>query len=500
MRTPSAKPVHRRTRCGGPSSPAEPDRLECRVLLPLLAAALLVACAQPVDLRPTRTLAAPVGAVAAPTPWPAADWWRRYGEPRLDALVERALAGQPSLQQALARVQQAQAAVLAADAARLPQLAASADATVQRFSEHGLVPPALAGRTRWNSTLQVGGQWEPDFFGRQRAALDTAIGHARATAADAQAARTRLAAEVVAAWVALARLGELHDVASRALAQRQQVHALVRERVGAGLDTQLELRQAEGLIAQSRAEIEALAEAADRARHALAELGGQPPDGLAGLSPRLPEAAAAVLPETLPADLLGRRADLVAQRWRVEAALHDVEVARAQFHPNINLLAFVGLSSLGLSRLVEAGSATFGVGPALRLPLFDAGRLRARLADRAAEADAAIEAYNAALLRALREVADELSSLRSLERQQQAQADATAAADGAYALALQRYRAGIGNFLVVLTAEANVLVQRRAAGELKARRLAADAALARALGGGFEAEALPATAAVEPGR
>ena len=187
----------------------------------------------------------------------------------------------------------------------------------------------------------------------------------------------------------------------------------------------------------------------------------------------------------MPADLLGRRADLVAQRWRVDATAKDIEVARAQFYPNVNLVAFVGLSSIGLDRFAESGARTFGAGPALRLPLFEGGRLRAQLDAKRAEADAAIDAYNGTLLRALREVADEVSTLQSLERQQRAQAEATAAADAAYDLAVQRYQAGLGNFLVVLTAQTNVLAQRRAAADLKARHLGAEVALARALGGGY---------------
>jgi outer membrane protein TolC len=147
----------------------------------------------------------------------------------------------------------------------------------------------------------------------------------------------------------------------------------------------------------------------------------------------------------------------------------------------------VGLSSLGLNHLIDAGSLTYGAGPAVRLPLFDGGRLRANLGARHAEVDAAVAAYNGALLRALREVADELSSLQSLERQQRAQDEATAAAGAAYDLALQRYQAGLGNFLTVLTAQTNVLAQRRAGTDLKARHLASEAALARALGGGYEA-------------
>jgi outer membrane protein TolC len=160
-------------------------------------------------------------------------------------------------------------------------------------------------------------------------------------------------------------------------------------------------------------------------------------------------------------------------------------VARAQFYPNVNLMAFVGLSSIGLDRFVKSGSETYGAGPALRLPIFEGGRLRANLSARNAEVDAAVDGYNGALLRALREVADEVASLQSLERQSQAQADALQSAESAFDLARQRYQAGLGNFLVVLTAEGNVLAQRRAATDLKARHLNAEAALARALGGGY---------------
>jgi NodT family efflux transporter outer membrane factor (OMF) lipoprotein len=270
----------------------------------------------------------------------------------------------------------------------------------------------------------------------------------------------------------------------------------VTQRIGAGLDTLVDQRQAEGLIAQARVELESMAEATGRARHALAELTGQPPAALDALAPSLARVAAPVLPQVLPADLLGRRADLVAQRWRVEAALRDVDVARAQFMPNFNLVGFVGLSSLGLDRLLQAGALSAGVGPALRLPIFDGGRLRANLSARSAEVDAAIEGYDGSLLRALREVADELSSLQALARQQGPQADAGAAAEAAHDLALQRYRAGLGNFLTVLTAQTNVLAQRRAATDLKARQLASQVALQRALGGGFQADALPASPAL----
>ena len=452
---------------------------------------LLAGCASPQGIAPTRHVDAPADVAASDTPWPATRWWQAYGDTQLDALVDKALTGQPGLQVAEARLRQAQAAVDANQAARGPQVNASVELTNQRYTENGLVPPPIAGSTRWNNSATLGASWGLDLFGRQRAALDASVGQWRAAQADAQAARVLLAGNVSAAWFNLGRLIDARAVAAQSLLQREQVLALVRQRIAAGLDTTVELRQAEGLIAQSRVEVEVLDESIARTRHALAELSGQAPNALDAVEPTLAGVRDVVLPATLPADLLGRRADLVAQRWRVEAALRDVDAARAQFYPDINLAAFVGLSSLGLDRFVEAGARTYGIGPALHLPVFDGGRLRANLSARSAEVDAAIDGYDGTLLRALREVADELDSLRHLARQQQAQEQASAAAEAAYALAVQRYQAGLGNFLVVLNAENNVLAQRRAAIDLKARRLTADAALQRALGGGYRADALP---------
>ena len=461
---------------------------------------LLAGCASPGTLpeHPVALDARTAGAVdSIATVWPEQRWWAGWRDAQLDALVERTLAGQPSLQTAQARVRQAQAAADAANGARAPQVNLSVDLSDQRFTEKGLIPPPLAGATEWNNSAQFGASWEIDLFGRQRAALDASIGQLKAAQAEVQAARVLLAGNVAAGYFNLARLVEARTLAEQALQQRSQVLDLVRQRISAGLDTTVELRQAEGQVAQTRAEIEALDESIARTRHALAELSGQGPHALDGLTPSLATVQAVALPAALPADLIGRRADLVAQRWRVEAAGRDVDVARAQFYPNLNLVAFAGLSSLGLSNFLEAGARTYGIGPALRLPIFDGGRLRANLNAKHAEVDVAIDAYNAALLRALREVADEVTSLQSIEKQQRAQAQALVAAESAYDLALQRYRAGLGNFLVVLTAQTNVIAQRRSASELKARHLAAEVALARSLGGGYDGgSALPPVAAL----
>jgi NodT family efflux transporter outer membrane factor (OMF) lipoprotein len=187
----------------------------------------------------------------------------------------------------------------------------------------------------------------------------------------------------------------------------------------------------------------------------------------------------------ISSNLLGQRADIAAARWRAQAADQSVSGARAQFYPNINLAAFAGLSSIGLDKLLQSGSQQWGVGPALSLPLFDSGRLRANLGGKTAERDAAVESYNSTVINAVHEVADQLTSAQAVAKQQAEQALAEAAAQEAYAGAQQRWRSGLYNALQVLNAESALLVQRRLAVDLRTRSLQNQVALARALGGGF---------------
>lgn len=468
------------------------SRLPIRTpLTALLLAMALAGCASFAGIEPTARATAPtaLGAAAAAVEWPASGWWQQFGDPDLSALVERALAGNPSLRLAETRVAKARAVAGIAESALWPQLNASADSIRQRLSEFGTTPPPLAGTTQSISHAVLNGSWELDFFGRNRAALDAALGQARAAEADAQAARLLLASNVARSYFGLARLLEQREVARATLAQRQAILQLVNSRVDAGIDTQVELRQAEGSLPEIRRDLEALEEQIGLARHALAALTGQGPEAVANLAPTLATVRPQALPRALPADLIGRRADLVAARWRVEAAARDVDGAKAQFYPNINLIALAGFSSIGLGNWFKAGSREVGFGAAIHLPIFDAGRLRANLRGVTADADAAVESYNATLIEALREVADQITSQQAVENQAREQQAAQQAAEGALELALQRYRAGLGTYLTVLAAEANVLAQRRISIDLKARGIDANLQLIRALGGGFAADA-----------
>ncbi len=473
-------------------------------------AAGMTGCASSSGIAPQSTLrdAASLGlnpasaSASVINPAPSAEWWRDFSDAQLNALVAHALATSPNLKLVEARLTRARAVTEVADAATLPQLNGQLDLTRQRYTANGAVPPPLAGSVLSSGTGQLNASWELDFFGKNRAALDAALGNANAAEADSQAARVLLASNVVRSYFQLVRLNEQVSVARRTLAQRQETLKLVQDRVNAGLDTRLELRQSEGGLPEARLQLESLQEQMSLTRNALGALVGQPDIALATVPPAQDTLKNIAVIATIPADLLGRRADIAAARWRVEASSKDVVNAKTQFYPNINLVAFAGLSSIGLNRLIDSGSQQWGVGPALRLPIFDAGRLRANLRGKTADLDAAVESYNSAVIDAVREVADQVTSLQAIARQQLEQRAAQNAAEGAYEIALQRYKAGLGNYLNVLTAETNVLAQRRQAVDLSARALDTQVALIRALGGGYvpspAAGGQPAIALLKP--
>jgi NodT family efflux transporter outer membrane factor (OMF) lipoprotein len=464
-----------------------------RAPLGALAAALLLAgCAsyKGIDshstMRTNESVGLTTGANTGPSFAVNTEWWRDFGDEKLNSLIAQALQGNPNLKIAQARLARAQAATENARAALLPQVGFEGDSQRQKFSANNIYPPPIGGSTLTLDTLQLNGSWELDFFGKNQAALSGALSAAQAAQADAEAARILLATNVARTYFQLARMNDDLTVARRTLAQREQSYKLVQDRVNAGLDTQLELKQSEGAMPEARQQIEALGEQAEIARHALAALigvGNQPIDA----APSMANLKAVALPAQIPADLLGQRADIAAARLRVEAAGYDVKNAKAQFYPNVNLVAFAGLSSIGFSKLLSAGSEQFGIGPAIKLPIFEGGRLRANLRGKNADLDAAVESYNAAVLDAIRDTADSIASAQSIVRQQNEQKQAQAAAEVAYDIAVQRYKAGLGTYLNVLAAESAVLNQRRLAVDLAARTLDTQVSLIRALGGGYRA-------------
>jgi len=422
--------------------------------------------------------------------WPADQWWRSYGDPQLDALVDEALAGSPTLAVAQARLRAAQAQTVSARGALAPRTALDAQVTRQRYAENDLYPPPLGGSWSTEGRAALDFSWDLDFWGRNRALLAAARSGEQAAEADRQAARLAIAVAVVQAYIQFDLNYALLDVTNDNLTQQQSILDLTQQRVTAGLENTARVKQSEGTVALTRAGLAFVEASIELARNQLADLVGAGPDrGQTLKRPQLNAPAEISLPSTLPAELLGRRPDVAAARAQVEAAGHGIKAAEANFYPNVDLTAFAGFQAIGLSQVFEASDRILGGGPALSLPVFNRAALRGQLYGQQAQFDASVGQYNQTLLDAVRQVADVVANWRGLERESLEEQTALDAAQRSYDLTSQRYRAGLDNYLSVLSSQNQVLLAQTLRAELQARRLTFSVDLVQALGGGYVAPA-----------
>jgi NodT family efflux transporter outer membrane factor (OMF) lipoprotein len=418
--------------------------------------------------------------------WPAAGWASQFGDAQLKALLDEALAGSPTLEQARSRVAAAAAYSETARANTLPQVGASYSYSRQQYSSNALVPPPYAGSWQSENKALLSASYDLDLWGKNRAALDAAVSQLQASRADAEVVRLTLNETIARAYNQLARLYALRDIAQQEIAQREKIERITTGRIATGLDTEVELKTAQANLATSRAALSSLDGNILSTRYQIAALLGAGPDrGLSIARPALGIGDEVRLPDNLPADLVSRRPDIVAARWRVDSMTHGVKEAKAEFYPDINLSASLGLDAFGFGRFLTAASRTMSAGPAIHLPIFDGGALRAQLKGRYADFDYAVATYNQTLVTALSEVATQLAQIRSTDAQLVDAEAAQAAARRANELALTQYKAGLTNQLTVLNAETNALATDQAVSNLKMYRRDQQIALAAALGGGY---------------
>ena len=418
--------------------------------------------------------------------WPAADWADQFGDAQLKALLVEALKGNPSIEQARARVAAAAAYSDTAKASTMPKVGATYSFTRQQYSGTALVPPPYGGS--WQSENQglLSASYDLDLWGKNREPLKASLSQLQASEADAEVVRLSLTSATARAYNQLARLYALRDIAQQEVTQREQIDRITAGRIATGLDTQVERKTAQANLATSRATLASLDGSILTTRYQLAALLGAGPDrGLAIARPTLGIGDEVSLPDNLPADLVSRRPDLVAARWRVDALTHDVKEAKAEFYPDINLSAAIGLDAFGFGRFLTAASRTASAGPAIHLPIFDGGQLRAQLKGRYADFDYAVATYNQTLVTALSEVATQLAQIRSTDEQLGEAQAAQEAARGADQLALTQYKAGLTNQLTVLNADTTALAADQQVANLKMNRRDQQIALAAALGGGY---------------
>jgi NodT family efflux transporter outer membrane factor (OMF) lipoprotein len=460
--------------------------------LVLLGAALLVGCVTPPreDPHPRKLVDHDVGLSGATVEPVAESWWDSFQDPQLDRLIRQGLADSPTLAQAQARVAAALAQVQSAQAALGPKANLDVSSLYQRAPQNYAIPPPLAGHTSWVS--QAGGSlsWDLDFWGRQADALHSARDLAQSARLDEENARLELAGAIAQAYIELYRQNALADIAQRSEAQRQNILDITRRRVTAGLDTQLEIREAEGQLPQARVAYEQARGAADLAVHELATLSGQGADAYAAIQrPVLDVQAVLPVPTELPINLLARRPDVLSARLSVEAADAQRLAAKAAFYPDISLHAIAGIGAFGLSNLVQWNARGYGAGPVLSLPIFDGGRLRAEYRGSEAQLDGAISSYNDTVLRAVQQTADQLTQLDALAKEQRDQQQTLEATEAAYKLAEERYRAGLAGYLSVLNAETQVLAARQSMVDILTTQAVARVTVLLAVGGSFDPRA-----------
>lgn len=464
---------------------------------------LLAGCAQLPDWQGKASLEQPVPAqlsatsAAAPMAWPQAAWWQRYANPQLNTLIDEALDGAPDMAAAAARVRQAQALLGIQDSASSPQLAANASFKGDKLSYNHLTPAAMTPRGMndyGRATLDLG--WSLDLWGKQRAAVAAAAGELQAREADAAQARLVLASGLASAYAGLVRLSVSAQTLQQSAQLREKTAQLFQERFDNGLENQGSVQSAQARWAAARVELAQAQEQVALQRHHLAALMGASPER--GAQIEVPAELLAqpwqqqwALPDNLPASLLGRRPDVVAARLQAQALESRVAAKQAEFYPDVNLTAFIGVQSLGLDMLTRGGSSIASVGPAISLPLFNGGRLRSELGAARAQYDEAVAQYRSTLNRALQEVADNAVSQRALQQQLQAMQDAVQAATQAHRVARNRYEGGLASYLEVLSAEDQLLASVRQLVDVQSRALSLDIGLHRALGGGWQAQAAP---------
>jgi NodT family efflux transporter outer membrane factor (OMF) lipoprotein len=436
--------------------------------------------AQPQQFQTTQSLPAESGH------WPAADWADQFGDAQLKTLIDEALKDSPTIAQARARIAGAEAYADTAKAATLPRVDATYSLNRQQLSGTFDVPPPYAGSWQTQNSALLSLSYDLDLWGKNRETLKASVSQVQASVADAEVVKLTLTTALARTYNQLARLYVLHDIAQQEVERREHIDSITAGRIATGLDTAVERKTAQANLATARSALAALDGSILTTRYQLAALMGEGPDrGLSIARPTLGVGDPVRLPDNLPADLVSRRPDIVAARWRVDAITHQVKETKAEFYPDINLTAAIGLESFGFGRFLSAASRTSNVGPALHLPIFDAGELRAELKGRYADFDEAVATYNQTLIAALSGVATQLAQIRSSDAQLADAQTAQQAAHEADELAITQYKGGLTNQLTVLNADVNTLQADQAVANLLMDRRDQQIALASALGGGY---------------
>jgi NodT family efflux transporter outer membrane factor (OMF) lipoprotein len=455
----------------------------------LLSAAMLAGCVDtpPTDPQFKPVEAAQLGLNGAAAPHFPADWWKAFQDPQVDRLAILVMANSPSLQRAMARLRSAQSELAVNETGNYPQVTLDAQEQRLLFSKNYIIPPPYAGTYRWYGQVAANLTWNLDFWGKQAALIDKARSGAEAAALDLAAAHLALGGAFAQTYINLVLAYQDGDIADATVKEREAILKLTQDRFNQGLENEGSLEQAKALLAAYKVDQTRIAAERETIVHALAALAGQGADAYGTITRPNPQLDAALpLPQRLPIDLLARRPDIMAAKARIAAATAGREAAHAAFYPDVNIVALAGFQAIGLSNLIGGNSFTYGLGPAVHLPIFDAGKIRAQYASATADLDSAVADYNDTVLSAVRQTADAMTQVRALAEQRRQQGEALASAERSFSLAQSRYKTGLSGQIEVLTAEATLLAARERMAALIAQSAIQRVTLLLCVGGGFE--------------
>ncbi|WP_018152907.1 efflux transporter outer membrane subunit [Leeia oryzae] len=422
--------------------------------------------------------------------WPDARWWQVFGDSQLNQLVETARQGAPTLDTAKARLHAAEAAMSLTDVSRRPTLIGNASVSKELETANGMIPPPYAGHYVNQGRATLDFNYDLDWWGTQKASLQAAIGQVAAAKAEQAAAELIVTTAVTQQYYAYQSASAQLALVEQQIGKQQQLARLQQARIRQGLDTQDVIRQTDERRANLQQQAEILKTGMQLARVQLRALTGM--NTLPDLqATRLPNVDSGI-PASLGVDLIARRPEIDAARWRVEAGLSQEAVAKSRFYPSITLSALVGFSSIDLDKLLSSSSQIASIAPAIHLPIFDMGQLKANLASSRAQTEVAVGQYNQTVVDALKEVSETVTSLQGLSRQQQAVNAALGASQTQLNLTRARQKQQLADARQVLQGEMSVISQQAALLQLQQQRISAQINLYKALGGGYLADAHPA--------
>ncbi len=428
---------------------------------------------------------------------PEVSWWHAFQNEELNGLIDQALEHNHDIRQAGFRVMEARALAQGAGAGLYPNVSLDGAYTRVRRSESILVAPTSgapqgfappgANFDIWNAAIDL--RWELDLWGRIRRSQEAFAAEAVASEMDRRGIVLSLISDVGQAYFRLRELDEQIEIAERNLSLQQDSLALIRNRAQAGLISDLDVKRAEILVAQTASQIPEWQRLRAIQRHQLELLTGESPNSLAvPIKPLRSVVVQPIIPIGLPAELLQRRPDILEVEETLKAANARIGEARAYFFPTVALTGTGGFQTSEFDQWFKWGSRNLSIGPSVTLPIFEGYTNIARLEVAESRYQQMLEQYQQTILNAFREVADLLVALQSREEQMAHQRRQVQAAQDARGLAEIRYRKGLVTYLDVLDAQRTVLEAELVLVQTERARLTDMVALFKAVGGGWENE------------